>query len=115
MDNENDLRESKISSEVSNVSVNQSERELLHLTASAQEEVELNKEGLTGSGDSNRPVDQDLDGNIAMRTRHEGFDPSAVMTGHPMIKQKESKAERSKRKTEEKVRKKEERNSEGIG
>ena len=111
MDIENDLRESKISPEVSNVSVNQSERELLHLTASAQEEAELNKEDLSGAGNSTQPVDQDFDGNNAMSTRHEGFDPSAVMTGHPMIKPEESKAERSKRRKEEKVRKKEEKKS----
>ena len=107
MDVENDLQVLKIGSEVSNAFVHQSERELLHLTASALNEGGLNREDLSGAGNSTQPVDQDFDGNNAMSTRHEGFDPSAVTTGHPMIKQKESKAERSKRKKEEKVRKKE--------
>lgn len=111
MDVENDLQVLKIGSEVSNAFVYQSERELLHLTASALNESGLNREDLSGAGNTSQPVDQDFDGNNEMSTRHEGFDPSAVMTGHPMIKQKESKAERSKRKKEEKARKKEDKKS----
>jgi len=86
MDIENDLRESKISSEVSNVSVNQSGRELLHLTASAQEEAELNKEGLSWSGDSNRPVDQDLDGS-EMGQKNREINLSTAVVGHVVVKE----------------------------
>jgi serine/threonine protein phosphatase PrpC len=86
MDIENDLRESKISSEVSNVSVNQSERELLHLTASAQEEAELNKEDLSRSGDSNRPVDQDFDGS-EMGQKNREINSSAAVVGHVVVKE----------------------------
>ena len=86
MDIENDLRESKISSEISNVSVNQSERELLHLTASAQEEAELNKEDLSRSGDSNRPVDQDFDGS-EMGQKNREINLSAAVVGHVVVKE----------------------------
>ena len=85
MDIENDLRESKISSEISNVSVNQSERELLHLTASAQDEAELNEEDLSGSGNSNQPAGQDLDVS-EMGQKNRDINLSTAVMGHVVVK-----------------------------
>ena len=85
MDIENDLRESKISSEVSKVSVNQSERDLLHLTASAQDEAELNEEDLSGSGNSNQPAGQDLDVS-EMGQKNRDINLSTAVMGHVVVK-----------------------------
>lgn len=96
MDIENGFRESKISSKVSKVSVNQSERELLHLTASAQDEAELNEEDLSGSGNSNQPAGQDLDGS-EMGQKIRDVSLSTAVVGDLVVEEESAKVKKDRR------------------
>ena len=86
MDIENDLQEPMFSSGVLDNSANSSERELLHLSTSKNEEVDPHEEVLSRSEESNQSSDQSLGGNNEIGRKKVKINSSAPLFGQIIFK-----------------------------